>query len=87
MTRKGQFANVRRILVKVGSAVLTGEEGLDLNIIEQLVGDIAALRSGDTKSSWSAPAPSPPESTAWESNANSRASLRSRRPPPSARDG
>jgi len=44
MTRKGQFANVRRILVKVGSAVLTGEEGLDLNIIEQLVGDIAALR-------------------------------------------
>jgi glutamate 5-kinase len=44
VTRKGQLANVRRILVKVGSAVLTGEDGLDLNIIEQLVGDIAALR-------------------------------------------
>jgi len=44
MTRKGQLANVRRVLVKVGSAVLTGEDGLDLNIIEQLVGDIAALR-------------------------------------------
>ena len=44
MTRKGYFTNVRRILVKVGSAVLTGEDGLDLNIIEQLVGDIAALR-------------------------------------------
>jgi glutamate 5-kinase len=44
MTRKGQLANVRRILVKVGSAVLTGEDGLDLNIIEQLVADIAALR-------------------------------------------
>jgi len=44
MTRKEQLANVRKILVKVGSAVLTGEEGLDLNIIEQLVGDIAALR-------------------------------------------
>ena len=44
MTRKGQLANVRRILVKIGSAVLTGEEGLDLNIIEQLVSDIAALR-------------------------------------------
>jgi glutamate 5-kinase len=44
MTRKGQLANVRRILVKVGSAVLTGQEGLDLDIIEQLVGDIAALR-------------------------------------------
>ncbi len=44
MTRKGKIENVRRILVKVGSAVLTGEEGLDLNIIEQLVNDIAALR-------------------------------------------
>ena len=44
MTRKEQLANVRKILVKVGSAVLTGEDGLDLNIIEQLVGDIAALR-------------------------------------------
>lgn len=44
MTRKAHLANVRRVLVKVGSAVLTGEDGLDLNIIEQLVGDIAALR-------------------------------------------
>jgi glutamate 5-kinase len=43
MTRKEQLTNVRKILVKVGSAVLTGEDGLDLNIIEQLVGDIAAL--------------------------------------------
>jgi glutamate 5-kinase len=44
MTRKETFANVRRILVKVGSAVLTGEDGLDLNVIEQLVDDIAALK-------------------------------------------
>ncbi|MCX5838074.1 MAG: glutamate 5-kinase, partial [Deltaproteobacteria bacterium] len=44
MTRKGQLVNVRRILVKVGSAVLTGEDGLDLQVIEQLVADIAALR-------------------------------------------
>ncbi len=44
MTRKEHLAHVRRILVKVGSAVLTGEDGLDLNVIEQLVGDIAALR-------------------------------------------
>jgi glutamate 5-kinase len=27
MTRKEQLAGVRRILVKVGSAVLTGEDG------------------------------------------------------------
>lgn len=44
MTRKETMAHVRRVLVKVGSAVLTGEDGLDLTIIEQLVEDIAALR-------------------------------------------
>ena len=44
MTRKEYLAGVRRILVKVGSAVLTGQDGLELNIIEQLVADIAALR-------------------------------------------
>jgi glutamate 5-kinase len=44
MTRKETMTPVRRVLVKVGSAVLTGEEGLDLTIIEQLVEDIAALR-------------------------------------------
>ncbi len=44
MTRKERLGNVKRILVKVGSAVLTGDNGIDLNIVEQLVADIAALR-------------------------------------------
>jgi glutamate 5-kinase len=44
MIRKDALANVRKILVKVGSAVLTGEDGLDLQIIEQLVDDISVLR-------------------------------------------
>ena len=44
MTRKEALANARKILIKVGSAVLTGEDGLDLQIIEQLVDDISALR-------------------------------------------
>ena len=44
MIRKEALANVRKILVKVGSAVLTGEDGLDLQIIEQLVDDISVLR-------------------------------------------
>ena len=44
MIRKEVLANARRILVKVGSAVLTGEAGLDLQIIEQLVDDISVLR-------------------------------------------
>ncbi len=47
MKRKETLANVRKVLVKVGSAVLTGEDGLDLNIIEQLVDDIATLRERD----------------------------------------
>ena len=41
MTRKETLANVKRILIKIGSAVLTGENGLDLQIIEQLVDEIA----------------------------------------------
>lgn len=44
MTRKERLGNVKRILVKVGSAVLTGDNGIDLNVVEQLVADIAALR-------------------------------------------
>jgi glutamate 5-kinase len=45
MIRKETLAKVRKIIVKIGSAVLTGEDGLDLQIIEQLVDDIAALRT------------------------------------------
>ncbi|MGC9976264.1 MAG: glutamate 5-kinase [Syntrophales bacterium] len=44
MNRKEVLANVRRVLIKIGSAVLTGEDGLDLQIIEQLVDEIAQLR-------------------------------------------
>lgn len=43
MTRKETLANVKRVLIKIGSAVLTGENGLDLQIIEQLVDEIAHL--------------------------------------------
>src|SRR5512136_3312826 len=43
MARKATLANVKRVLIKIGSAVLTGENGLDLQIIEQLVDEIAHL--------------------------------------------
>ncbi|HYA12919.1 MAG TPA: glutamate 5-kinase [Syntrophales bacterium] len=43
MVRKTILANVKRILIKIGSAVLTGENGLDLQIIEQLVDEMAQL--------------------------------------------
>jgi len=42
--RKEILTNVKRVLIKIGSAVLTGEDGLDLNIIEQLVDEIAELK-------------------------------------------
>ena len=44
MNRKEALANVKRVLIKIGSAVLTGEDGLDLQIIEQLVDEMAQLR-------------------------------------------
>ena len=40
---KETLKGVRKVIVKVGSAVLTGKEGLDLQIIEQLVGEMADL--------------------------------------------
>ncbi len=43
MARKTILANVKRVLIKIGSAVLTGEDGLDLQIIEQLVDEMAQL--------------------------------------------
>jgi glutamate 5-kinase len=41
--RKEIFAKVKNVLIKVGSGVLTGKDGLDLAIIDNLVEDIAAL--------------------------------------------
>ena len=43
--RKDTLGHVKKVLIKIGSAVLTGEDGLDLPIIEQLVGEIAKLKS------------------------------------------
>lgn len=43
--RKEIFDKTKRVLVKIGSAVLTGEDGLDLHIIEQLVEEIVNLRN------------------------------------------
>lgn len=44
MTRKETLTDVKKVLVKIGSAVLTGENGLDLDIIEQLVDDMVDLK-------------------------------------------
>ncbi len=41
--RKEVLDSVRRVVVKIGSAVVTGEDGIDRDIIEQLVGEVAAL--------------------------------------------
>jgi len=43
MNRKALLENAKRILIKIGSAVLTGEDGLDLQVIEQLVDEMAQL--------------------------------------------
>ncbi|MBN1545522.1 MAG: glutamate 5-kinase [Syntrophaceae bacterium] len=37
------LTGVKKVIVKIGSAVLTGKEGLDLQIIDQLVDEMASL--------------------------------------------
>ncbi|MFA6411925.1 MAG: glutamate 5-kinase [Syntrophales bacterium] len=44
MTRKEILKDVKKVLIKIGSAVLSGDNGLDLNIIEQLVDDMVDLK-------------------------------------------
>jgi len=44
--RKQIVSNVKRALIKVGTGVLAGADGLDLGIVEQLVDEIVKLRSG-----------------------------------------
>jgi glutamate 5-kinase len=44
-SRKYLIEQVKKVIVKIGSAVLTGENGLNLVVIEQLVKEIAKLKS------------------------------------------
>ena len=44
MTRKEILKDVKKVLIKIGSAVLTGDNGLDLHIIEQLVEEMVELK-------------------------------------------
>ncbi len=45
--RKNVLSKAKRVLIKIGSAVLTGSDGLDRQIIDQLVDEMASLeRSG-----------------------------------------
>ena len=41
--RKEILLNVKKVLIKIGTGVLTGQNGLDLDTIEQLVDEIAEL--------------------------------------------
>lgn len=43
--RKDILGSVKKVLIKIGSAVLTGADGLDVDIIGQLSAGIAGLRS------------------------------------------
>lgn len=43
--RQAILSKVRKVLIKIGSGVLTGKEGLDLNIIDQLVEEMAGLKN------------------------------------------
>ncbi|HPC73769.1 MAG TPA: glutamate 5-kinase [Syntrophales bacterium] len=43
--RKQIVTNVKKALIKIGTGVLAGADGLDLNIVEQLVDEMVQLRS------------------------------------------
>ncbi|HNY51079.1 MAG TPA: glutamate 5-kinase, partial [Smithella sp.] len=43
--RQEILAHTKKILVKVGSAVLTGDEGLDLKVIDSIVQDMSDLKT------------------------------------------
>ncbi len=43
--RKQIVSNVKKALIKIGTGVLAGTDGLDLSIVEQLVDEMVALRS------------------------------------------
>jgi glutamate 5-kinase len=43
--RQEILAGVKRVLIKIGSGVLTGKDGLDLGIVEQLVDEMAGLKA------------------------------------------
>ena len=45
--RRKYLEKVRRVVLKLGSSVVTGEDGLNLHLIRQLVGEIGALRQAD----------------------------------------
>ena len=42
--RQTYFEKARRVVLKLGSSVVTGEDDLNLPLIRQLVGEIGALR-------------------------------------------
>ncbi len=44
--RKQIVSNVRKALIKIGTGVLAGTDGLDLGIVEQLVDEMVELRAG-----------------------------------------
>lgn len=41
--RKEILINVKKVLIKIGTGVLSGQDGLDLDVIDQLVADMAQL--------------------------------------------
>ena len=43
--RKKIMGSVRRVVVKIGSAVLTGEDGIDLNVIDRLTAEGSWLKA------------------------------------------
>lgn len=61
-----KIRNARRLVVKVGSALVTNNgAGLDKDALDAWARQIAALRAEASRGKQPSPAPSPPASSAW----------------------
>ena len=76
--RRQTIAHVKKILVKVDSAVLTGAEGLDLKIIDALVREMSDLSGRGYPLCWLLPAPLPLANIVSTLKDRSKVSLKSR---------
>jgi glutamate 5-kinase len=45
--RRSYLGKARRVVLKLGSSVITAADGLNMPLIRRLVGEIAALRQAD----------------------------------------
>ena len=63
---KELLKSAKRVVIKIGSGVLTVEDGLNTRVMDDLATDISALRESGKRWFWSPQAPLQQASGNWE---------------------